>query len=83
MILLKYKVVRDGVEIIISEARGVGIIKVRYLIFTLFIMERMDMMQGHVGSHWRVSKKSRKKRKIKVKLLNILIYYCSLEYWHK
>jgi hypothetical protein len=44
------------------RGRGVGIIKVRDLIFTVFIVERMDMMQRHVGSHGRRSKKSRNKK---------------------
>jgi hypothetical protein len=73
MILLEEKVVREDVERRISEARGVGIIKVRDLIFIVFIVERMDMKQRHVGSHGRRSKKKQEQKEEKGKALNPLI----------
>jgi hypothetical protein len=73
MILLKEKAVREDTERRIPEARGVDTIKVRGLIFTVFIVPRMDMKQKHTKSYGRRSKTSMKKRKKNVKLLNPLI----------
>lgn len=55
MILLEEKVVREDMEISILEVGGNP------------IMEMMDMMKRHVGSHGRISKKSEIKRKKNVK----------------
>jgi hypothetical protein len=51
----------------IVEAGGVGLIKVRDLIFIMFTVARMDIRKRHVGSHGRRSKKSGNKRKKKVR----------------
>jgi hypothetical protein len=52
------------------RGRGVGIIKVGGLIFSMFIVVRMDMRKGHVESHGIKLKKGRNKRKKNVNLLN-------------
>ena len=83
MIMLEEKVVREDVERIISKVAGVGIIKVINMIFTMFVEETMDMIQINIGSYGRILKKSRKKMKKKVNILNPLIFYCSLQYWCK
>jgi hypothetical protein len=51
--------------------KGVGIIKVRDMIFIVFIV---DTRKINVGSHGRISKKIRNKGKIKVKILIPLIF---------
>jgi hypothetical protein len=50
MIILEEKSLREDTKTIISEAKGVGIILVRDLIFTVSIAERMDMSQRHAES---------------------------------
>jgi hypothetical protein len=59
MILLEEKVVREDVDKSISDACSVGIIKVRDMISTEFIVAITDMVKMHVGYHERRSKKSR------------------------
>ena len=74
MIMLEEKVVREDVETIILKVARVGIIKVINMIFTMFVEERMDMIQRNIGSNGRILKKIRKKKKKKkVNLLNPLI----------
>ena len=51
MLLLEEKVVKDDVDEIILVAKGVGIIKVRYLIVMILSSTRMDMKQIIVGIH--------------------------------
>jgi hypothetical protein len=53
MILLEEKVVREDVERIILEVGGVSTIKVSCLIFTMFVVERMDMKRRHAKYHGR------------------------------
>jgi len=84
MILLEENEIREDMERIILEVGRVGIIKVKDLIFIVFIVEKIDMKQRHVGSHGTRSRKSRIKSNIKVKLLSSCSFCCfPLQYWHK
>ena len=51
MLLLEEKVVKDDVDEINLEAKGVGIIKVRYLIVMILYSTRTGMKQIIVGIH--------------------------------
>jgi hypothetical protein len=55
------------------KGKRVGTIKVRGMIFIVFVVEAMDMKQIHVESHGKISKTSKNKRSTNVKLLNMLI----------
>jgi hypothetical protein len=58
-----------------KKRQGVGIIEVRYLIFTVFVVARMDMRQRLIGSHGRRSKKRKNKRKKNVMLLKLILLF--------
>ena len=51
MLLLEEKVVKDDADEIILEEKGVGIIKVRYLIVMILYSTRMDVKWIIVGIH--------------------------------
>ena len=81
MILLEVKVIKEDMDEIILEERGIDIIKVKCLIIMVLAMTRLEMNLIIIGINGKISKKSttrRNKTKVKIKRMVKLMYPLTL-----